>query len=184
MGIQAKAALAALLCVAAGGCGDEARQEQAQANGQAAAAGPTEAVERGRYLVRIMDCAGCHNTGAFGPEPESGFLEGANAGFELPGMGVFYPPNLTPHPEAGIGRWTEAQIVTALRTGVRPDGRRLAPIMPWPNYAGLTDEDAQAVAALLKSLPPSGHRAPPPATVETATAPYLTMRVPGRAPAR
>jgi mono/diheme cytochrome c family protein len=135
-------------------------------------------VERGNYLAAIMDCAGCHNTGSFSPKPEQGHLEGGTIGFEVPGLGVFYPPNLTPHPEAGIGGWSEADIVTAVRTGHRPDGRILAPAMPWRSYSALTDEDGKALAAYLKSLPPSPHRVPNPATTDTAPQPYLTVAQP------
>ena len=141
-------------------------------------AGAAQRIERGRYLAAIMDCSGCHNSGAFSPHPEAGHLEGANVGHEVPGLGVFYPPNLTPHPDAGLGRWSEAQIAAAVRTGVRPDGRELSPAMPWRSYAALSDDDTLALAAYLKSLPPSPHRAPPLATPETATAPYLRVQAP------
>ena len=143
-------------------------------------AAPAASAERGKYLVTVMDCNGCHDGAAFSgqpPKPEN-FLAGPEVGFDLPGLGVFYPPNITPHPEAGIGGWTEAQIVTAIRTGVRPDGRVLAPIMAWHNYAHLTDADAQSVAMFLKSLPPSPHKGPGPSSVETAPAPYMTVVTP------
>jgi cytochrome c553 len=88
---------------------------------------------------------------------------------------VFYPPNLTSHPDAGLGRWSAQDIVRAVRTGVRPDGRQLAPAMPWHAYSALTDQDAAALAAYLKSLPPSPNRVPGPATKDTAPRPYLTI---------
>ncbi len=150
----------------------------AGAVGRADGAAP-DTVERGRYLVSIMDCAGCHNTGAFSPAPEQGYLQGGTIGFEVPGQGVVYPPNLTPHPDAGLGRWSSAQIIAALRTGVRPDGRILATAMPWQGYAKVTDADAQAIVAYLKSLPPSDHRVPGPSAPEAAPAPYLTVKAPG-----
>ena len=96
-----------------------------------------------------------------------------------PGLGIFYPPNLTPDPETGLGGWSEAEIATAIRTGVRPDGRELAPMMPWRSYAALTDEDALAVAAYLKSLPPVRHAVPPPTGPDAkAPAPYLGVIMP------
>ena len=152
-------------------------QNQHAAN---AGTGATSPVERGKYLVRIMACADCHNTGNFSPKPEEGFLEGATVGFEIPGMGVFYPPNLTPDPDAGIGKWSEADIVTALRSGRTPDGRMLAPIMPWQRYSVLTDDDASAIAAFLKSLPPSPHKVPPPTTKDKAPQPYLSVVAPAK----
>src|SRR5439155_43488 len=81
---------------------------------------------------------------------------------EMPGLGVFVGPNLTPDPETGLGEWSEAQIVRALQTGKRPDGRELAPIMPWRAFANLTKSDAHAIAAYLKSLPAVSHRVPGP----------------------
>lgn len=168
-------------CILLGGC-QRSEDESANAAGRTAinvqTASTRNAFERGRYLVTIMDCAGCHNTGAMSPNPQAGYLEGGTVGFEMPGMGVFWPPNLTPHPDAGLGTWSEAQIVAALRTGVRPDGRQLAPIMPWPSYAKLTDQDARAIAAYLKSLPPSDHKVPTPAQPGSAAAPYLTVKTP------
>jgi mono/diheme cytochrome c family protein len=167
---------AALLAatILAGGCSKQSTEGQGN-RADAATAGP---IERGRYLVTIMDCSGCHNRGAFGPKPEEGHLAGSDVGFELPGLGVFYPPNLTPHPENGIGAWSEADIVKAIRTGARPDGRILAPIMPYNNYGKLTDSDAAAIAAYLKSLPAAPHKSPAPAQPATAKSPYLTVKVP------
>jgi mono/diheme cytochrome c family protein len=148
----------------------------------AAAATPAAAqdLKRGEYLARIMDCGGCHTPGALAGQPDLAHpLAGGTVGFELPGLGIFYPPNLTPHPEAGLGAWSEADIVRALRTGARPDGRELAPIMPWRSYQALTDEDAMALASYLKSLPPEPHKVPAPVgPSERAPAPYLTAVMP------
>src|SRR6185436_13867178 len=105
-------ALLALAAASLGGCGDRAtRNEAGQSSNTATANDPSAMLTRGRYLAGIMDCAGCHNTGAFGPHPEQGYLEGGTVGFELPGAGVFTPPNLTPHPDAGIGRWSVEDIM-------------------------------------------------------------------------
>jgi mono/diheme cytochrome c family protein len=146
----------------------------------AASARGETAVERGKYLVTIMDCTGCHTTGALAGQPDPAmFLAGSTIGFEIPGYGIFYPPNLTSDAKTGIGAWSEQQIVDAIRTGVRPDGRGLVPIMPWPSYAALSDSDAKAVAAYLKSLPPISHAAPPlTGAGEKAPAPYLTVKMP------
>lgn len=119
--------------------------------------------ERGKYLVTIMGCTDCHTPGHFLGQPDiSRFLGGSDVGFEIPGLGTFYGANLTPDLDTGIGAWTEAEIVTALRTGVRPDGRQLAPAMPWMGYAALTDDDAGAIAAYLKTLPAVAHDVPGP----------------------
>jgi mono/diheme cytochrome c family protein len=139
-----------------------------------------EAVQRGKYLAAIMDCAGCHTPGVFLGKPDPArILGGSEVGFQIPGLGTFYPPNLTPDMETGIGGWTEDEIVTAVRTGARPDGRVLAPIMPWRSYAVLSDEDARALAKYLKSLPPVSHQVPAMiGPTEKAVAPYLAVVVP------
>jgi mono/diheme cytochrome c family protein len=117
---------------------------------------------RGEYLARIMDCAGCHTPGALTGKPDQGRnLAGSEIGFHIPDLGYFYPPNLTPDRQTGLGAWSEADIVRAVRTGVRPDGRMLAPVMPWHSYAALTDADAQALAGYLRRLPPIYHAVPP-----------------------
>ncbi|MGD0433344.1 MAG: cytochrome c [Acetobacteraceae bacterium] len=120
-------------------------------------------VERGKYLVEIGGCTDCHTPGNFLGHPDmTRYLGGSDVGFAIPGHGVFVPPNLTPDKETGLGTWTEEQIVTAITTGERPDGRILVPSMPWRNYAHLTKSDALAMAAFLKSLPPTSHKVPGP----------------------
>jgi mono/diheme cytochrome c family protein len=140
--------------------------------------------ERGRYLASIMDCEGCHSgrtpDGALAPDQH---LTGGTVGFELPGLGIFWPPNLTPNPE-GLGAWTDEQVAAAIRTGMRPDGRMLAPIMPWQTYAALTDDDAADLVAYLRSLPPSQNRVPAPMTAgEAAPLPFYRVIPPAGASA-
>ncbi|WP_436644026.1 c-type cytochrome [Microbaculum sp. FT89] len=120
-------------------------------------------IARGGYLVGIAGCNDCHTPGYFFGEPDmSRYLGGSDVGFEIPGLGVFVGRNLTPDKETGIGDWTEEQIVAALQTGLRPDGRMLAPIMPWHAFASLTEDDVNAVVAFLRSLPPVDHAVPGP----------------------
>jgi mono/diheme cytochrome c family protein len=116
-------------------------------------------VARGKYLVDIMSCTDCHTPGHFlGKEDVSRFLGGSDVGFAVPGLGVFVGPNLTPDKNTGLGDWTSEQIATALMKGETPEGRILAPPMPWRNYANITKADALAIAAYLKSLPPIQHQ--------------------------
>ena len=94
-------------------------------------------VARGKYLVQLAGCTDCHTPGHLLGKPDmSRFLGGSDVGLEVPGQGIFIAPNLTPDNETGLGRWTKDQMVTAIQTGVRPDGRVLAPMMPWRAYAG------------------------------------------------
>ncbi|WP_303980763.1 c-type cytochrome [Dongia mobilis] len=137
-------------------------------------------VARGAYLANIMDCGGCHNTGAFTPKPNLETpLAGSDIGFEIPGMGVFYPPNLTPDKKTGLGEWTDEQVIAAFTTGVRPDGRILAPAMPWMSYGHITKEDAADLVAYLRTLPAVDHQVPGPfGAQEKPSAPYMTVVMP------
>jgi mono/diheme cytochrome c family protein len=139
-------------------------------------------IDRGEYLVAIGSCNDCHTPGYFaGAADPSRFLGGSDAGVEVPGLGVFVGPNLTPDLETGLGGWTTEDIVTALRTGVRPDGRVLAPVMPWPNYSNLNDEDAYAIAAYLQTLDPISHKVPGPFSPgETVSTLILRVLPPGQ----
>ena len=120
----------------------------------AAANARSPAVERGKYLVNLAGCNDCHTPGYFLGKPDmTRYLGGSDVGFELPGLGVFHGPNLTPDKETGLGGWTDTQIVAALQTGKRPDGRELAPIMPWHAFAKLTRQDVDAIVAFLRSIP-------------------------------
>lgn len=148
--------------------------------GPGSAAGAEDKVARGEYLAAIMDCTGCHTGGALAGKPDPArHLAGSDIGFHLPGLGIFYPPNLTADPETGLGSWSAAEIITAVREGLRPDGRELAPVMPWHSYAALNDADAEALAAYLKSLPPTRFETPGPfGESQSPGYPYLTVVVP------
>ena len=114
-------------------------------------------IARGRYLSVIMNCNDCHTPGSlYGAPDTTRRLSGSELGWQGP-WGISFPRNLTSDTETGIGSWTEAQIVTAVREGRRPDGSPLLPPMPWPNFAQLTDDDAYALAAYIKSLPAVRH---------------------------
>jgi mono/diheme cytochrome c family protein len=120
-------------------------------------------VERGKYLVEIGGCSDCHTPGYFLGHPDlARFLGGSDVGFGIPGLGVFVGPNLTSDKETGLGNWTAQEIVTAITTGKRPDGRILAPAMPWRGLAVLTKPDALAIAAFLQSLPAISNKVPGP----------------------
>jgi mono/diheme cytochrome c family protein len=134
-------------------------------------------IERGRYLTQIAGCSDCHTPGHFLGKPDMArFLGGSDVGFELPGVGIVYGPNLTPDDKTGLGTWTADQIVDAVRTGMTPEGRGLVPVMPWPNLSVLTDEDAYAIAAYLQSLEPVSNNVPGPVP-EGEPAPSFVMRV-------
>jgi mono/diheme cytochrome c family protein len=135
----------------------------AAAIGSHAFAADNAAIQRGKYLVEFGGCSDCHTPGSLLGKPDmSRYLGGSDVGFAIPGLGVFVGANLTPDDATGIGKFSASEIVTAIRTGVLPDGRVLAPAMPWQDFANLTDADAMAIAAYLKSLPRVSHKVPGP----------------------
>lgn len=111
-----------------------------------APAGAGGDVERGRALFALAAGCGCH-TAKDGPV-------GAGGGEVPTPFGTYYGTNLTPDPETGIGKWTDAQIVAAIREGTRPDGSVESPAMPYYHYAGMADADVADLIAFLRSLPP------------------------------
>ena len=124
------------------------------------AATPTAAAAsaaRGEYIVRnVAVCGGCH---AADPHRDpDGPLSG---GMELRDwrVGTVRASNLTPDPETGLGKWSEALIVRSLRTGQDDEGKLLAAVMPYEWFHEMSDDDAFAVARYLKSLPPVKHEA-------------------------
>lgn len=145
-----------------------------------AAKTPEERIALGAHLAVVTGCNDCHTPGGlYGAPDMNRTLAGSELGWAGP-WGTSYATNLTPDVETGIGSWNEEQIVAALRTGQRPDGSPILPPMPWPNFAQFTDEEAYALAAYLKSLPPVRHAKPknlPPGT--QATGPVITIPGPG-----
>ena len=113
----------------------------------AATAADSGAVARGAYLATAAGCENCHTDQAHGGRPYAG-----GPGLATP-FGTFYSPNITPDSQTGIGRWSDAQFVRALREGVRPDGANYFPVFPYPSFTGITDDDALAIKAYLFSLP-------------------------------
>jgi mono/diheme cytochrome c family protein len=109
-------------------------------------------VERGAYLAKAADCMACHTTQ--GGKPYAGGL-----GFKLP-FGTLYSTNITPDKDTGIGDYSDQDFLNAVHRGVRHDGARLYPAMPFVSYTYMTDADALAIKAYLFSLPPVHAAAP------------------------
>jgi mono/diheme cytochrome c family protein len=108
--------------------------------------------KRGAYLAKAAGCAGCHTDKKDDAVPYAGGRE-----LKTP-FGTFFGPNITPHPDAGVGRWSEADFLRALRTGVRPDGAHYFPAFPYPSFTLINDRDARDLWAFLRSLPPNARR--------------------------
>jgi cytochrome c553 len=100
---------------------------------------------RGEYLVRAGNCLSCHTQR--GGKPYAG-------GRAIPTpFGTLYSTNLTPDPKSGLGRWTAEEFRRALHEGVSRDGALLYPAFPYTNYTRVTQEDADAMYAFLRSIP-------------------------------
>ncbi len=105
-------------------------------------------VKHGEYLAAAADCIGCHTA----PDPGAAFFAGGRP-IKTP-FGTFYGPNITPHKTRGIGGWSEADFIRAMRYGIRPDGAPYFPAFPYPSYTLITDGDLRDLWAYLSTLPP------------------------------
>jgi mono/diheme cytochrome c family protein len=114
-------------------------------------AGSPEQIARGEKLAHM--CTSCHSPGNDLP------LSGTNFAvkFDFPPVGTFYAPNLTP--SGNIADWTDGEVIRAIREGVHQDGRSLL-VMPAGSYRNMSDEDAQALVAYLRSQPAEGDPTP------------------------
>jgi mono/diheme cytochrome c family protein len=112
----------------------------------AAAAATPEEIARGKYVFGAAGGCGCHT--------EKG--KPVNAGgrrYDGP-FGTVYATNITPDAKTGIGGWTDAQIIDAIRAGRRPNGERLIPVHPYTVFNGMAEQDLTVLVAYLRSLPP------------------------------
>jgi len=140
------AAIACVLVVAA-----VAFLRLSQADPLPASAIPAHAADRanGEVLFHAGSCFACH-------KPPDGAarasLPSGGSPFKTP-IGVFYPQNLTPDAETGLGRWSEADFVNAMTRGLSPDGRHYFPAFPYMAYRAMKVPDILDLRAYLASLP-------------------------------
>ena len=116
--------------------------------------------ERGKYIVTVSDCSGCHTQiGDQGPKWEEYLAGGNRTAFH--GYGTFVTRNLTPDKETGLARRTDEQVTRVLQSGLLPEGR-IAHFrdMPWAVYSNWTVEDRYAVLVYLRHLKPVLHKIP------------------------
>jgi mono/diheme cytochrome c family protein len=114
-----------------------------------ALAGAQGDAKHGEYLSKVGGCIGCHTEERKDATPYAG-----GRALKTP-FGTFFGPNITPHPQAGIGRWSEADFLQAMREGFRPDGAHYYPAFPYPSFTHATDADLRDLWAYLRTLPPS-----------------------------
>jgi mono/diheme cytochrome c family protein len=109
-------------------------------------AATTQQIERGAYLARAGNCAGCHTA-------RGGAAYAGGQGIATP-FGIVFASNLTPDDATGLGRWSAAHFWRAMHNGRSFDGRLLYPAFPYPNFTQITRDDSDALYAYLRSLPP------------------------------
>jgi mono/diheme cytochrome c family protein len=116
------------------GVGDAISQENA------------DLVERGQYIFSLAGGCACHS-------PPKGTPYAGGREFPIP-LARVYSTNLTADKETGLGNWSDQQIRDAITKGIRPDGERLLPVMPYEDYSGMAEEDLKALIAYLRTLKP------------------------------
>jgi len=174
--------LAAGFAAIMAGCSKTAKEDAGDKTTEPVAMTNEEMVARGKYIVTTSGCNDCHTPKMMtdkGPAPDmSKMLSGHPADMQLPpydkamvGPWILFSPNLTAYvgpwgtsysanltpSQSGIGSWTEAQFMQALRTGKHmgmDNQRPIMPPMPWQEIAHMTDNDLKSVFAFLKTIPP------------------------------
>lgn len=107
------------------------------------------AVQRGAYVFNAAGCTSCHTD-----EKNKGALLAGGVALKTP-FGTFYGPNITPDPSYGIGGWSEADFIRAVREGKDDDGEQLFPVFPFTSFTKMTDADVKDLWAYMRSVPPS-----------------------------
>jgi mono/diheme cytochrome c family protein len=121
---------------------------------------------RGAYLAEhVADCFGCHSdhlSDRFGlpirpgTKGQGGFVFDEKAGVP----GILCAQNITPDNEAGLGNWSDGEVLRAMREGIDRKGRALFPMMPYPAFLQMSDEDAKSIVVYLRTLPAVRHSVP------------------------
>ena len=105
-------------------------------------------LKNGQYVAKAAGCVGCHTDTKPGSVPFAG-----GRALDTP-FGTFYGPNITPHRDTGLGKWSEADFRRAIRLGERPDGAHYFPAFPYPSFTAMTDRDIRDLWTYLQSQPP------------------------------
>ena len=111
-------------------------------------------VQRGAYLARSSGCFACHTN-----EKTKGPVLAGGGPLKTP-FGTFYAPNITTHPEDGIGKWTLTDFSNALTHGKSPTGENYYPVFLYPNYTKLSNQDIADMWAAFKTVPPVANKVP------------------------
>ena len=106
-------------------------------------------IANGKVLFNAAGCLSCHKPGPDLKNVDASLPAGGSP-FKTP-IGTFYPPNLTPDPETGIGKWTDLEFVNAVQRGISPEGENLIPAFPYTSYARMKTSDVLDIKAYLAS---------------------------------
>src|SRR6187401_1631541 len=106
-------------------------------------------LDNGKTMYVAGGCASCHAT----PDQDDKTRLGGGLGLKSP-FGTFYAPNISPDPNDGIGKWSEADFVTAVTKGTSPDRQHYFPAFPYTSYQRMRTDDVRDLFAYLKTLPP------------------------------
>ena len=110
-------------------------------------------IQRGQYLFSVAGGCACHTIPKKTP-----YVGGRK--FPVP-MGTAYSTNITQDRETGLGAWSDEEIYNAMVKGIRPDGQRVLPVMPYEAYSGMAEQDLRDLIAYLRTLKPVRREDPP-----------------------
>ncbi len=120
-------------------------------------------VQRGKYLVRSIGCAGCHSKYTDDMRIVEGSQLSGGLTFDLYPFGKYVTRNLTSDNETGLGNWTDQEIKRAITQGISRDGRKFLPFpMPWAAFSALKEDDQNAIVTYLRTVPAVHHKIPDP----------------------
>ena len=117
-------------------------------NVRAVMAAGADAIKRGEYIFNSAGCIGCHTD----VKNQGAALAGGRA-LETP-FGTYFGPNITPDKQHGIGSWTDAQFIRALREGISPEGDHYFPVFPYTSFTKMTDQDMKDLKAYIFTIKP------------------------------
>lgn len=173
MNLQPTLVLSLALALGAASCGAEAPKKgektdvkveaktadtklDAKADAKAETPPDPALLDRGKYLAEVvMNCHACHTPLTDkGPDLDKQYA----GGLEYPdAFGTWRSPNITQDKRTGIGAWSDEQIITAVRRGIRPSGEQMYPVMPYEYFAAASDDDMKALVAYLRTIKPIEH---------------------------
>lgn len=138
-------------------------------------------IANGRTMFLAGGCASCHAT----PGQDDRLKLGGGLALHSP-FGTFHAPNISPHPRDGIGGWTGADFIRAMREGVSPGGQHYYPAFPYTSYQRMGAKDLADMLGFIKTLQPvegraRDHELPFPFNIRHALGGWKLLNMDGRA---